>query len=237
MDFSNLGGNINGDWIISFVRGGAIFGYPMVLVDFEERRLFMEWFEAVMEPEVFEQTERQQEIYLMLCMLSDKNTGESRINEFLFVLQQKLNEISAQGAVLFRKAFIYGDTRVCVKEFSKTKESEIYYLDTCAKPVQDSHILLIADAFLERFLEEKTAEGVYPAPTVWQIWVRESAYGFCFADEAIVSNYYGEQKVLGNLLLVSDSIQNDWLEKFAKKQNGKVFSFEDVDKLVEHIWS
>ncbi len=193
--------------------------------------MVMDWFETAFEPEFFEQSQEPKERYLVVCVLSDKKSGESQVNEFLFGFQNKLNEISADGDTVFHKSFVYGDTRVCIKNFSEAEEREIYYIDACAAPVPDSHLMIIADSIVENLSMNSSAASV------WLVLIKESAYGIGRADELTLINYYLNRKISYNLAMASYQIQEDWLEKFVKKQGGKVFSFEEVEKLVDYIRS
>ncbi|MDY4970463.1 MAG: hypothetical protein SO101_09415 [Lachnospiraceae bacterium] len=193
----------------------------------------MDWFETAMESELFSEPEGNGERYLLMCLLADKRSGECRINEFLYQLQDQLNRISSEGNVLFHKAFVYGDGRVCIRDFSETEEQEIYYADACSEPVPDSHLLIIADRAAERFLADRPSA----AASFLLLIIRESEYGTERASELTLRNYYSDKKVGYHLAFAGSRIQGDWLEQFVKKQEGKVFSFEETEKLINYIRS
>ena len=49
-------------------------------------------------------------------------------------------------------------------------------------------------------------------------------------------NYY-DKKVGYHLAFAGSRLQGDWLEQFVEKQEGKVFSFEETEKLIDYIRS
>lgn len=193
----------------------------------------MDWFETTLGPELFEEPEESGERYLLVCVLSDKKSGECKINEFLFLLQNELNKVSSDSGILFHKAFVYGDTRVCIRRFSQTEDQEIYYMDACAEPVPDSHLMIIADSVVKDFTRKEPSS----AEPVRLLIIRESEYGIGRADELTLKNYYSGREIPCHLAIASCRLQNDWLEQFVEKQGGKVFSFQEVCELVDYIRS
>ena len=91
--------------------------------------------------------------------------------------------------------------------------------------------MIIADSIVENLFLNSSAASV------WLVLIKESAYGIGRADELTLINYYLNRKISYNLAMASYQIQEDWLEEFVKKQGGKVFSFEEVEKLVDYIRS
>lgn len=191
----------------------------------------MDWFETAIEPELFEKSEKPEERYLLFCILSGKKSGECRINEFLYLIQNRLNEIDSKGKVLFHKAFVYGDVGVCIRNFSETEDREIYYVDACSEPVPDSHLMIIADSCAG----DRARKYPFSAMPVWLLIISESEYGTGRLDELTLKNYFSKKEIPYHLVMAGSRSHGDWLEKFVEKQDGRTFSFEEAEELADYI--